>query len=276
MSKRRNLQQQLDQLDDIKSIMEAMKNLAVVETHKLDRLLENQQQIIRDLEEAAAGFLAFYPYSPAADNSDAEIWLLFGSERGFCGDYNEALIKFLDEHLPVKDGKVLLIPVGNKLCMRLEDDPRAVNFVNGPDVVEELMPVLNTIIEHINSLQLQHTAITVNALYHHARTRQIIHTQLIPPFSGYSAPEKINSAPTLLNLKPDDFYPQLVEHYLLISMHEICCMSLLAENYQRVEHMTGAIDRLDKKSANLTRKYHVFHQEEITEELEVILLNSMS
>ena len=38
--------------------------------------------------------------------------------------------------------------------------------------------------------------------------------------------------------------------------------------------MSGAVRRLDEKMAELTRHYHIERQEEITEEIEVILLTA--
>ena len=51
MSQRRKLRQLLQQLSETRNIIEAMKNLAQVEIHKLDRRLENQQQMVSDLDQ---------------------------------------------------------------------------------------------------------------------------------------------------------------------------------------------------------------------------------
>ena len=59
-----------------------------------------------------------------------------------------------------------------------------------------------------------------------------------------------------------------------MALHDIAYQSLMAENSARIQHMTGAIRRLDEPAEELTRQYHRARQEEITEEIEVILLNS--
>jgi F-type H+-transporting ATPase subunit gamma len=50
----------------------------------------------------------------------------------------------------------------------------------------------------------------------------------------------------------------------------------MAENHSRLQHMEGAIQHLDDKSEKLKRKAQTFRQEEITEEIEVILLTAES
>ncbi len=47
----------------------------------------------------------------------------------------------------------------------------------------------------------------------------------------------------------------------------------MAENQRRIQHLEGAIQRLEEKNENLARKSRTLRQEEITEEIEVILLS---
>ena len=51
-------------------------------------------------------------------------------------------------------------------------------------------------------------------------------------------------------------------------------LSFLAENRDRLRHMDGALQTLDKNWNQLHRMSNVLRQEEITEELEVIMLSA--
>jgi F-type H+-transporting ATPase subunit gamma len=55
-------------------------------------------------------------------------------------------------------------------------------------------------------------------------------------------------------------------------LNDVLYSSLLAENRQRQTHMDSALQRLDEDSLRLTRARNLRRQEEITEEIEVILL----
>jgi len=48
----------------------------------------------------------------------------------------------------------------------------------------------------------------------------------------------------------------------------------MSENHQRVDHLEGAVKHLQEESTRLIRTGNVLRQEEITEEIEVILLNA--
>jgi F-type H+-transporting ATPase subunit gamma len=275
MSQRRKIKQQLLQLAEIRNIMDAMKNLAVVEIHKSATGLENQQQMVTDLEQMAADFLGFYPYSFPHDGDQANIWVLFGSERGFCGDFNTTIIEMLGlQRKSSIDNQALLIPVGSKICQRLEHDPEVSCFISGPDVVEEVAPVLGNIVNHISQLQRQFNTCNIYVLFHQTETSMPACKQLIPPFKQYlDAPARFNSPP-LLNIPLADLFSGLVDHYLYTALHQIACMSMMAENYKRIQHITGALQQLDERTEQLSRSYHIHRQEEITEEIEVILLHT--
>lgn len=275
MSQRRKLKLQLRQLADISDIMDAMKNLAMVEVLKLRNRLVNQQQMVLDLEHMAADFLRFHPYSAARGGSGPDVWVLFGSERGFCGDFNDALIRNLDHHLQQSGGtRGILLPVGSKLQRRLQNRPEELRFINGPDVTEDVDRMLNDIVDHIGQLQSEYYSVNVHALFHHADSGQITCNQLIPPFQEFQEPKGNSGVAPLLNMEPADFFITLVDEYLYTALHEIAYMSLLSENYQRIQHMTVALQRLNERTNELRRHYHIHRQEEITEELEVILLNA--
>jgi F-type H+-transporting ATPase subunit gamma len=49
--------------------------------------------------------------------------------------------------------------------------------------------------------------------------------------------------------------------------------SLMAENQRRIQHMDAAVRRLERTSTELLQKRNVLRQEEITEEIEVIMLS---
>ena len=255
--------------------MDAMKNLAVLETHKLDRLLENQQILIKDIDRIADDFLSFYPYPVSVDSNETDCWILFGSERGFSGDFNEALLENLDQHLASSANKpYLLIPVGNKLFSKLQDNSHVTQFIEGANVAEEINTILNTLVMHINSLQSEHPMLNVFALFHDAETEEVTSRQLMPPFRHKSEKQPTYAFPPVLNMPPEEFFSELFYRYLFVALQEISYTSLMAENHKRIQHMTGAVQKLDEKTNELMRKYHIHRQEEITEEIEVILLNS--
>jgi len=80
--------------------------------------------------------------------------------------------------------------------------------------------------------------------------------------------------PPLLNLAPEAFLAELLDHYLFAALREMFYTSLTAENHQRMEHLQRPLDRLEQQTAELGLKCNTLRQEEITEEIEVTLLSA--
>jgi F-type H+-transporting ATPase subunit gamma len=270
-------------MEEIRTILNSMKNLAFIETHKLARFQIMQGQAVANIENVAMDFLDFYPLSVADDNA-TPICVVVGAERGFCSDFNESLINTIEE-----EAYSGIIAIGSRLCNRLENHPlEVIASIEGANVAEEVPAILNRLIDTISSLQVSRGDISrpenygatnlaptlqLTVVYHDNVLGQIIRRQIFPPFPRQQRALRYGNPP-VLNLEPTDFFSDLIDHYLFAVLHEIFYISLMAENQRRLQHLEGAVNHLDDEAVNLRRKSQIYRQEEITEEIEVILLNS--
>ncbi len=271
MGKRREVQGRLAMLDEIDGIMVAMKNLALLEAHKLAVFLATQRRAVSGIETAAQDFLCFYPQSLARTEGAQQLLLVIGSERGFCGDFNETLLGPIA--LAAQREGTLLVAVGRRLAAKLQDDKRIAAFVEGPSVAEEVQATLVQLAKVLGELQQRpEVAWRLSALYHddesgEPRTRQLL------PLAAPTGKSTYSHAP-LLNLEPARFLSQLTDQYFYAALHEVFYASLMAENRKRLEHMDNAIRRLEKDEAKLRLRYNALRQEEIIEEIEIIMLSA--
>lgn len=271
MSLSREMQLHITQLEEIRSILNAMKNLAFMEIHKLQRFKTMQGQAVANIERAALDFLDFYPGLEANDGNAAQICILLGAERGFCGDFNESLINAIE-------GKAYtgVIAIGSRLCNRQEDiAAEVVATLEGANVAEEVPAIINRLIDTISVLHGKAaTTFQLTVIYHNDAPNQISQQQVLPPFPLQHERTVHFGNPPVLNMEPDEFFADLVDHYLFAALHEIFYISLMAENHSRLQHLEGAVNHLDDETIKLQRKSQIYRQEEITEEIEVILLNA--
>lgn len=245
-----------------------MKNLALIEIHKLARFQSMQSQAVANIENAALDFFNFYPYRPTLDKKAAPIGIFIGSERGFCGDFNERLIAAMNAE--TYSG---MIAIGSRLGSRLGDHGRhVIASLAGANIAEEAPAVISRLIDIINSSKKANHALILTAVYQESGL--IKQRQILPPLLQPRQETPHYGNPPALNLEAVDFYFELLEHYLFAALHEIFYLSLMAENQKRQLHLEGAIRHLDDEIISLHRKSQIYRQEEITEEIEVILLNS--
>jgi F-type H+-transporting ATPase subunit gamma len=277
VSRRRDLEDHLHALRDISGILRAMKNLALMETQKLTRFLGTQRRVVESIEAAAVDFFTFYPEAARHLGKGKPVFLVIGSERGFCGDYNERLLEGAEQYFQKSaQQEPLLIVVGRKLTAKLEQDQRVKANLAGPTVAEEVPNALINLMETLRDVQASqepgiHLEFTIvhqsaatdgNQIHVHEPMRSSRHQSVGFPY------------PPILNLHPLTFAKDLIDQHLFSLLHEVFYSSLMAENLRRSQHMDQAIQRLEKDMAELVLRGNSLRQEEITEEIEVIMLSA--
>ncbi|MBS0336203.1 MAG: F0F1 ATP synthase subunit gamma [Proteobacteria bacterium] len=278
MSTRAQIRRHLGVLDDIGGIMGAMKNISLMETHKIARFLVHQHRVLAGVEAAAEDFLGHHPeYGYRSRPGDSDLIVAIGSQRGFCGDFNKSLADAVFEHRRHSAAPPpRVVAVGRRLASNLSREPGIVATLDGPSVAEEVQPVLHRLMNSLAELQAEagrDGPIAVTVFAHRDGEAGVASRPILPvPRTGSATPRF--SSPPLLNLEAGTFFPQLANHYLWAQMHDVFYGSLMAENRRRLQHLEGATQRIQDKTARLQQKYNLLRQEEITEEIEVILLSN--
>ena len=228
MSQSRALQQHIEHLTEIRSILHSLKNMAFMDMHKLSKLRQAQVLVVKHIENVAADFLQFYPD--------------------------------------------IVIAVGSRLCNRLQNTDIVFSALSGANCSDEISQVLGNVTDGISELHRQHTLFNLSVLFHQDEHLNITMRAILPPFKNIDRQSEYKNEP-LINLQSTQFLLELIEHYVFSSLQDILYTSLAAENNQRLQHLDNAVRHLDETTEKLHKKSQVYRQEEITEEIEVILLN---
>jgi F-type H+-transporting ATPase subunit gamma len=200
---------------------------------------------------------------------------MIGAERGFCGDFNHALMDHLAAVRQAENAvQPLFLAVGRKLHPLLEDDRRVAAFVDGASVTEEVPAVLQRLVHELALLQSNRFSPTLYGIYHD--DYGIVMNRLLPPFQHQLHTPSSHAYPPLMNLTAGELLIDLADHYLLAALHQMLYTSLMVENRRRVTHLEGAVKHMDEQSSDLAQQCNRLRQEEIIEEIEVILLSSTS
>lgn len=268
MTQSRVLQHHIGQLQEIRGILHSLKNMAFMEVHRLNQYQRTHNLVVQQIAEVAADFLHFFPDPTEIAPDCPSIIIAVGSERGFCGNFNDRLIENLAPLFPAT-----LIAVGTRLCHRLRNNRIACTELAGANSSEEISQVLNALIAAISDLQQQHDFFRLSVLSHRDEHGGTMLRPLLPPFAAIESQIEHKSEP-LLNLSPAQFLFELADQFVFSSLQDILLTSLSAENNQRLQHLDNAVRHLDQETAKLRRISQLYRQEEITEEIEVILLNA--
>jgi F-type H+-transporting ATPase subunit gamma len=271
--RRHELDNHRRKLSEIRDILASMKTLAAMETHKLERFIEAQKQMSHSIADIAADFLCFHPQILPEAEPLSQVILVIGSERGFCGDFNDRVIEELNQRFNLQtQQQAKLIIVGNKLRPLVEKSDDQNIYIRGADIADEIVSVLDSLAQALASYR--HIA-NLYVLHHDEHANEIATVKLLPPFNEPPLKTCAYPIPPLLNIPAEDFLLELTDHYLFNSLQRILYLSLMAENQHRVQHLERATRHLDDSTEALSRKINALRQEEIIEEIEVILLNAV-
>jgi F-type H+-transporting ATPase subunit gamma len=273
MTRRRDIMQHLRSLGEIREIMSAMRNLALLETRKLARVVPEQERVVGSIRAAMVDVLSSFPQLIGAAAAPHDVLVVVGSERGFCGDFNRALLASLQEM--DEAAGVPVIAVGQRLASRMPASRALLASLPGATTTEEVPDVL---LRLVRALGQRHDGAEVSrslrpVVLYQGSAGQVVKTVLDPAADG-GAPMKRPAYPPGMNLPPEALLGRLTEHYLYAMLCHIFYGSLAAENERRMRHMENALNRIDEQTGQLRRRCNGLRQEEITEEIEVITLNT--
>lgn len=283
MSRRREIARRLEAFSDIAGIMSAMKGLALMETRILTDFLVSQRRMVSGIEAAAVDFLTWHPELTSEPEAGRELCILVGSEQGFCGDFNEVLLARMElmcgqnggrgeeeEGLPLR-----WVVVGSRLAARIGERECVEFTLPGAIVADEVPAVLLHLTQELGRLltQAELAGYGLSVLYH-CDVGDDIRLRRLLPIRDLPSPVHTYPYPPELGIPPSQFLHGLTGHYLHASLNEVLYCSLMAENRQRQAHMERALQRLDEDRSRLRIAYNTQRQEDITEEIEVILLSA--
>ncbi|WP_139304797.1 F0F1 ATP synthase subunit gamma [Microbulbifer marinus] len=277
VSHRREMQHHRRQLAEARQIISTMQSLAFIEVRRLRRVLEIQQQVVRGIFDIAADFLSFHAQLIPEPQPLQNLFLVIGSERGFCGNFNEVLIQELERCLAAATGEHTgVVACGRKLCERLTGHPRLLAPLDGAAVLDEVDGALSRLIARVTDLDVTSGSMALTAIYCDPQQENPQVRQLLPPFEVLRDAERKFAFAPQLNLQPQQLLLELADQYLFAALHEILYVSLTAENLRRMQHLEGAVRHLDNNLETLQHRENQLRQEEIIEEIEVILLSMNS
>lgn len=282
MSKRRELQEHSDSLADIGELLGAMKNLALVESRRIATFIDAQRAAAGIVERTLSDFVSDYAGHIVPTEHRGEVLCVIGSERGFCGDLNQRLACAAEEihsgGRPVEVGEAdtdrRIVLVGSRLADAWRGEAAA--KIPGAGFADEVQNILADLVATLTPLlrTTPHAGPPALSLLYFNDSGPVHQAMLPAPMPPHAGARR--SHPIQINLAPQLLHVALIDQFLQTALGCALYDALLHENQLRLEHMEQARHRIDEQLEDLSRRANRARQEEITEEIEVILLSSIA
>ena len=258
MSQRREIEARLALYDDLGGILGAMRSFALAELQRISRREEAQQEVVQVLREALQETA---PFQPAREGALADVWLLLGSVRGFCGSFNEDVVRAWQAKA---DARQPLIVVGERLAATMPEQASLFPVAGadgGLDAVAAIDRILAAFATARRSLGKTCGLLACLRDEDGVRWQRLLPLPLA--IAGAGLPPLINEAPATVAAG-------VAEHFLFHQLLALLLRSIRVENRQRLMQMENALRHLEQGSDELARQRNRLRQEEIVEEIEVI------
>ena len=275
-----SLKRKINGASDLESVVRTMKVLAASNILQYEKAVGALGDYYRTVELGliACFRLAWEPTMAERDRqtkSEAIGVVVFGSDQGLVGQFNDVLTDYVVHALDILPGKKKVWAVGERVYSRLEDAgllmeglfpvPNSVNFIT--PLIGQILVETEGHREKGGSSQLYifHNQPRSGAIYEPVNQRLLpLDEQWRAGLAGQkwptiNIPEAINGVePTLQGL---------IGSYLFVSLFRACAESLASENASRLAAMQRAEKNIDELLEDLNKEYHRLRQSSIDEEL---------
>jgi F-type H+-transporting ATPase subunit gamma len=276
-----SLRHKISSAGDLQSVVRTMKAVAASSIGQYERSVSALADYYRTVElglgvcfRASGPTLVVTAGKGQADAGEIGA-IVFGSDQGLVGQFNEVVADFAIKTLAALPGKARVWAVGERVQAHLADSGLTLmRQFPVPNSVRAITPLVGQIqIEseahrakgEYTRLYLFHNHPKSGALYEPVSRRLLpLDTQwqqglVNVRWPTQSLPEIMCSGSTTLRA--------LIREYLFISLFQACAESLASENASRLAAMERADKNIDELLENLHGQFHRLRQSGIDEEL---------
>ncbi len=269
------LEARIRALKSIKDIVSSMKALSALSIRKAEAILPDLRTYSKNIEDSMAQILHYFPEALRffPDNEDRSLIVVFCSEQGLCGLFNEKIISqaqsIINEHVTgivvsgtrgFNEARARGLPVMLTLSSPVSVDAVDIKVMN---LTTELFQLYQE--GRFQQLYLLFA-------YHRKKGDYLIVRQrVLPPPMKKIMKRARTRRPPLIYMKPEEIMEELLQQFLSISLYKAFVESLASENASRLLSMERASKAIQDRFSELSELYNYLRQEEITNEtIEII------
>lgn len=263
---------------DLQSVVRTMKALAAASIGQYEQSVRALVHYHRSVELGLGACLRRQGTLPAGSDTGQPrriVAIVFGSDQGLVGQFNEAMATFVRHRLSAMTTPVTLWAVGERVQVRLVDagltvqPPLAV-----PQSVKGITPLVAAILLQAVRLAQRPSATELHVFHNRPVSGSICEpaVQRLLPLDGAWRDAMVGVAWPTKNL------PQvvcgggatlrvLIGEYLFVSLFRACAESLASENASRLAAMERADRNISELQGDLSGRFNRLRQSRIDEEL---------
>ena len=202
--------------------------------------------------------------------------IVFGSDHGLAGKFNERISSFALENINQNEEDILIIH-GQQIYSRLKSDLKISKLLDVPQTKEGITSMVQRLLFEIDQYRKKKPIKEVMLYYCKPSQESIFEEEkekLFPidlkKLRNKDIEWESNSIPIYL-INKEKIFSDLIQQYFFITLYRSFCYSLASENASRLASMQSAEKNIDERLEDLNEEYRRKRQNQITEEINDVI-----
>ncbi|RMA97236.1 F0F1 ATP synthase subunit gamma [Hydrogenothermus marinus] len=269
MNTTKDIELKIHKFEGIKKIVISMKSIASLNLQKAQHLIDSIREYESQINETLKGILSYYPDINLSFAKGKKAVIVYGSDQGLCGLFNEKLANFVQTEFKEKEDFYGFIVIGKKLDDFITDNkiktfPAPIDYGSIYSYATNLMEFLSDL--YISN-QINEIYLSYNQFVGIGKFKTVI--KKVIPFEIKR--KNIYEYPPIVDINPIEILSSSIIEYIYSNVFRAYIESFISENGVRMMNMNNASKSIEKSINKLEIEKNYFRQEEITNEIEEII-----
>jgi len=272
------MRQRIRAIETIKKITHAMRLISMSSHAQLNNkkttlkeYFEHLQNLFFEIREVVP---QWHPSLGRTSGKNRKLIILVGSQKGLCGNFNNALFSFFQKEIAdIPQDSMEIITIGKKAHDYAQNNFKNIIMHFDEFSASKLVPIVKKIIEHILEAKPNYTSVDVFSNF--SKTffvQKSTRTNLIPFSPPVKETKKMDAQikekePYMWQENPEKILNFLANRLLDVTLHTILLESLVAEQAARFIAMDNSTRNAKDLLGTMKLEYNKLRQANITREL---------
>lgn len=280
LSSLEHLEKKINVTDDLQVIIKTMKAMAATNIHQFEEAMSASESYKEVVDQSLEMLLTHFDVSSSypsliAQDHGRTLFIIFGSDHGLVGHFNDSIIDKLygeQQHIS-NDVPMVLFCVGEQVYRHLNDrDKQAIEgFFSVPDTKDAIIDKVEEIYIKLEELREEKPNIDSVYLLYHQLVKGVQYEPVIERLLPMSIDEGMTEHKTgtvpLVPMSINHMFEKIATQYFIMTLYRALARSLASENASRLASMQAAEKNTEEHLALLRQMYQRTRQTAITEEL---------
>ena len=264
-----SIRNRIKSINSTKKITGAMKSVSTVKLNRMTKVtLKNNeyQDVLTKAVDALLSSNIDFDSQYCMKNEGPSLYIVFSSDVGLCGSYNQSLVDYIKKNVTQKD---MLYVVGTSIYNSLK--------VAGYNIINDLMTsddvdYYKTVVMYntVLNMFLNKEVSSINVIYNrfvNSITYETVNSAMLP----FEKKKTERSEEILLEPNPEEIFDMTIDLCLKSNLYNLFLNSKTSEQVARRYAMENATNNAEDLISDLTLEYNKARQGSITQEITEIV-----